>query len=251
MLTTALNSIESNDVHPSDVFIVRCGCPEVKEVIDKLDTSNYSFNLTVVENTTGKSFQNQINYGASLVNTEYFSFLEFDDSFSSKWFKNVRDYVNSYPEVDMFLPIISDFSSNDSFVGFTNEGSWAYNFSESLGVIDHDVLLEYPNINPDGMVVRTSVFKEIGGYKPSMVLTFNYEFLLRFTNGGRNIMVIPKVGYKHVNMRPGSLFWDYKYSEDIEIKLTPDEAKFWMETAKKEYLFTEDRKIRYQNEAAE
>jgi hypothetical protein len=44
-------------------------------------------------------------------------------------------------------------------------------------------------------------FKTIGGYKPSIKLTFNYEFLLRFTNTGRNIMVIPKMGYKHTNMR--------------------------------------------------
>ena len=59
-------------------------------------------------------------------------------------------------------------------------------------------------------------------------------------------MVIPKIGYKHVNMRDGSLFWLYKNSESNEYKLDPKEALFWMDTAKKEYLFNDDRNIIYE-----
>jgi hypothetical protein len=247
LLHGALMSIENNKVHPSNVMIVRCGCSEVKEVLSKLDTSKYSFHITILENKTGKSFQNQINYAAKNVNTTYFSFLEFDDEYSNNWFGNVKRYSETYPNIDMFLPIITDVTNENTFVGFTNEAAWAYNFSETLGHLDHEVLREYPNINPDGMVVKTEVFNNIGGYKPSIKLTFNYEFLLRFTNGGRNIMVIPKIGYKHTNMRPGSLFWEYKNAEDVENRITPDEAKFWMELAKKEYLFTEDRQITYES----
>jgi hypothetical protein len=242
----ALMSIENNKTHPSNVMIVRCGCGEVKEQLNKLDTTKYSFPITVLENKTGKSFQNQINYGAKNVTTKYFSFLEFDDEFSVSWFSNVKTYTEAYPDIDMFLPIITDVTNENNFVGFTNEAAWAYNFSDTLGQIDHEVLNEYPNINPDGMVVKTDVFNSIGGYKTSFKLTFNYEFLLRFTNGGRNIMVIPKIGYKHVNMRPGSLFWEYKNSENPEMKITPDEAKFWMDSAKKEFLYTEDRQITYE-----
>lgn len=242
----ALMSIENNKIHPSSVMIVRCGCSEVKDKLDKLDKTKYSFKITILENKTGKSFQNQINYAAKHVETKYFSFLEFDDEFSVTWFSNIKKYTEAYPDIDMFLPIITDVTSEGNFVGFTNEAAWAYNFSDTLGQIDHEVLNEYPNINPDGMVIKTEVFNFIGGYKPSIKLTFNYEFLLRFTNGGRNIMVIPKIGYKHVNMRPGSLFWEYKNSENLGMRISPDEAKFWMESAKKEFLYTDDRHITYE-----
>lgn len=252
LLTGALNSIENNNVHPSNVMIVRCGCSEVKEVLNDFDVSKYNFHVTILENKTGKSFQNQINYAAKNITTKYFSFLEFDDEYSVNWFKNVKQYTEAYPDIDMFLPIITDVTNENNFVGFTNEAAWAYNFSDTLGHIDHEVLNEYPNINPDGMVVKTEVFNSVGGYKPGIKLTFNYEFLLRFTNGGRNIMVIPKIGYKHVNMRPGSLFWQYKNGGVPEMLLTPEEAKFWMDAAKKEFFYTEDRPIIYEpNETVE
>jgi hypothetical protein len=249
LINAALMSVENNNVHPEKVMIVRCGCGDVKAVLGDLDTTKYSFNLEIIENTTGKSFQNQMNYAASLISTTYFSFLEFDDEFSVTWLKNVKRYTEAYPDVDMFLPIITDVSSENKFLGLTNEAAWAFNFSEKLGEIDHEVLLEYPNINPDGMVIKTEVYKSIGGYKPSIKLTFNYEFLLRFTNSGKNIMVIPKMGYKHMNMRPTSLFWEYKNSQDENIQITPDEARFWMETAKKEFFYNDDRNIIYEKEA--
>jgi hypothetical protein len=249
LLNTALTSIENNDTHPKKVTIVRCGCGDVKDVLNGMDLTKYTFDLNVIENTTGKDFQRQINFAASQVDTKYFSFLEFDDQFSITWFRNVKTYTEAYPEIDMFLPIISDVTVDNTFAGYTNEAAWAFNFSDNLGHIDHEVLLEYPNINPDGMVINTQVFNGIGGYKPSMKLTFNYEFLLRYTNTGKDIMVIPKMGYKHMNMRPGSLFWEYKNSSDELIKVDPDEAKFWMDTAKSEFFYTDDRNITYEKNA--
>jgi hypothetical protein len=58
-------------------------------------------------------------------------------------------------------------------------------------------------------------------------------------------MTIPKLGYKHTNLREGSIFWNYKYGQD---KLVEDEVRFWVSTAKKEYFFVEDRTIKYQPE---
>jgi hypothetical protein len=246
LLTSALESIDDNEVHPSKVIIVRCACGDVKSVMEGIDFTKYSFNLEILENTTGKNFQNQINFTAKDVTTKYFSFLEFDDEFSKTWFTNVKQYTEAYPEIEMFLPIITNVNDENKFLGITNEAAWAYNFSDTLGQLDHEVLLEYPSINIDGMVINTETYKKIGGLKDSIKLTFSYEFLLRFTNGGRNIMVIPKFGYKHVNMRPTSLFWEYKNSTDPSVKIDPDQAKFWMETAKSEFLYTLDRNISYE-----
>jgi hypothetical protein len=43
-------------------------------------------------------------------------------------------------------------------------------------------------------------------------------------------------------MREGSIFWNYKFGEN---KIADDEVKFWLETAKKEYFFVDDRAIKY------
>ena len=58
-------------------------------------------------------------------------------------------------------------------------------------------------------------------------------------------MTIPRIGYKHINLREGSLFWNYKNGDD---KLTQDEVKFWVDTAKKEYFFTNDRTIKLEEQ---
>jgi hypothetical protein len=58
-------------------------------------------------------------------------------------------------------------------------------------------------------------------------------------------MTIPRIGYKHMNLREGSIFWNYKNGEN---RLTQDEARFWIETAKKEYFFNSERDIQYESQ---
>lgn len=240
---TALESIQSNTIKPAKVMIVRCGCGDVINFINTLDLKKYNFDIDVVENHTGKAFQNQMNYAVSQVTTKYFSLLEFDDEYSVNWFKNVETYINKHPEIDMFLPIISDVDENNKFLMLSNEAAWAINFSDEIGMIDNETLMNYPNINIDGLVATKESYLKSGGLKSSIRLSFNYEFLLRYTRNGYKIMVIPKIGYKHTNMRTDSLFWNYKHN-DAE-RISPEEAKFWMELAQKEYYYTEDRNVVY------
>ena len=90
------------------------------------------------------------------------------------------------------------------------------------------------------MVVKKEVYEEYGGLKNNVKLTFTYEFLLRMTYFSVPVMVIPRLGYKHTNNREGSLFVEYKNTIDVL------ESKFWVNKAKKEYFFTEDREITYE-----
>ena len=46
-------------------------------------------------------------------------------------------------------------------------------------------------------------------------------------------------------MREGSIFWNYKFGN---FQLTQDEVKFWIDSAKKEHFFKEDRNIKYEIE---
>ena len=112
-----------------------------------------------------------------------------------------------------------------------------------MGYLTNDTLNDYTNFQTAGMVIRKRAIDDFGGFKPSIKLTFSYEFLLRMTYNSVSILTIPRLGYKHTNMREGSLFWNYKNGESV---LTDDEVKFWLQTAKKEYFFVDDRSIKYQ-----
>ena len=140
------------------------------------------------------------------------------------------------------MPIVVDVDGAGNFVGFTNEAVWATSFSDELGVLDLNALLAYQNFNIDGIVMRKSIYEEFGGFKPSIKLTFIYEFLLRMTFKDVRIMTIPRFGYKHVNQRPNSLFSKYRETMD------PVESRWWLSQAKKEYYFEKDRNITYQKQ---
>jgi hypothetical protein len=93
------------------------------------------------------------------------------------------------------------------------------------------------------MMIKKESFIDYGMMKTSFKLTFGYEFLLRMTQNSVNFMTIPKIGYKHTNLREGSIFWNYKNGDN---RLSEDEVRFWIDLAKKEYLFINQREIKYE-----
>ena len=88
---------------------------------------------------------------------------------------------------------------------------------ENQGQLSNEVLLEYQTTKQVVESTKTEVIKENGSFKDNIKLTFSYEFLLRLTHNGVKA-VIPQTGYKHVNFREGSLFWNYKNDEDWKLK---------------------------------
>jgi hypothetical protein len=148
-----------------------------------------------------------------------------------------------YPMVQAFLPIVVDTDEKGAFAGFTNEAVFAANFAQEVGYLTNDILQDYQNFQSSGMVIRKDVIEDFGGFKTSIKLTFVYEFLLRLTYNSVSIMSIPRLGYKHTNMREGSLFWNYKFGNE---KMLDEEVKFWVQSAKKEYFFKEDRTINFE-----
>jgi hypothetical protein len=199
----------------------------------------------MVENKGNSDFASQMNLGVENATSEWVSFLEFDDEYSSIWFKNVQDYITAHPDVKAFLSLVVDVDERGTFAGFTNEATFAASMNSEIGYLTNEVLLDYQNFQSAGMVIQKETYQTLGGFKPSMRLTFVYEFLLRLTYNSTRIMTIPRIGYKHLNMREGSIFWNYKNGSN---KVTEDEVKFWLESAKKEHFFTEDRNIKYEPE---
>lgn len=244
MFANAVLSVREQSVKADELLIVIPKDSDLVDYLESFDFGDYKDSVRIILNDGETDFASQVNLGVSQVTTEWFSILEFDDEFAKIWIKNAVEYKAKHTNIDLFMPIIIDVDEVGNFIGFTNEAVWANSFSDELGILDNNALLAYQNFNIDGMVIKKSVYDEFGGFKPSIKLTFIYEFLLRMTFKDVKVMVIPKFGYKHVNQREGSLFSDYKENLD------PIEARWWLNTAKKEYYFPNDRKITYEQGVA-
>jgi len=236
-----IQSVKNQKEYVNELIIVHGD-----EDLLKNHLTSYNFEgLNVIFETWSDqpNFAKQVNHGVEIATSNWCSILEFDDEYSNIWFKNALNYMDIYKDVHAFLPIVVDVDEKLVFAGFTNEATFAANISSDIGILINETLQTFQNFQTSGMVFKKEKYQEIGGMKSNLKLTFGYELFLRLTHNSAKIMTIPRIGYKHMNLREGSIFWNYKNGEN---KMNQDEARFWIETAKKEYLFSTEREINYE-----
>lgn len=237
----AITSIVTQKKQINELIIVHTDETKLVEHLDNYDFSGLNVNRVVW--TKAPNFAEQVNHGARIANSKWITIFEFDDEYSNIWFNNVDKFSKSYPNVDCFLPIVIDVTENGQFAGFTNEATFAVNISNEMGILNNETLQSFQNFQLSGMVIKKSSFVDFGMLKASFKLTFGYEMFLRLTQNSVKIMTIPRIGYKHTNLRQGSIFWNYKNGDEI---LSKEEVKFWIDSAKKESFFIVDRAIKYE-----
>lgn len=239
LLAESIGSVIAQISRPNElVLVVPKGSDAEKFVTDTY--SNALEGATKIVSNDGKTdFSSQVNLGVEKASSEWVSILEMDDVYSRIWFKNVQEYITAYPSVELFLPIVVEVN-NKGFAGLKNEPVWAHGFAEEMGILDHTTLLGYNDFNIDGSVFKKSIIEEHGGLKANLKLAFTYEFLLRLTYKDVKTMVIPKYGYQHLTGRDESLLVQTTKSMDTV------EARWWVEMAKKESFFPNDRKLTYE-----
>lgn len=240
-LTIAINSIIKQVDSQPLLLIVYSHRAEEGGLLEFLSEKNYGESVTTIKNEGKTDFCGQINFGVKNITTPYFSILEFDDEFSTTYFRNVDKHIINLPDVGLFLPITIDVDDKTSTpLQLVNQNIWSNGYvgeNGTLGYLNVRSLNEFSFYTLGGSVFNKQEFTSIGGLKSNIVLAFTFEFILRFLNNGNKIYTIPKYGYKHVINRDGSLFMGYGAS------LTNDERRFWFETAKKESHFFNDREI--------
>ena len=240
-LHKSITSIVTQKLTINELIIVHTDETNLVELLDSYDFSGVNVNRVVWTKTP--NFAEQVNHGVRLATSKWISIFEFDDEYSTIWFNNVNKFSKAYPDVDCFLPIVIDVTENGQFAGFTNEATFAVNMSSEMGVLTNETLQTYQNFQLSGLVIKKSSFIDFGLLKASFKLTFGYEMFLRLTQNSVNIMTIPRIGYKHTNLRQGSIFWSYKNGDE---PLEKEEIQFWIESAKKESFFIVDRNIKYE-----
>ena len=233
MLPRALDTVPSG-------FDIRISCAfglkgELEQIVGKKK-------VEFVENEEGGNNNFQALVNRAIDGYKWFSILEFDDIYSPIWKKNILAYVEHKPDTSVLMCMEDLVDDKMEFVGFGNDAPWASSFSDEIGYIDNECLKSYFDFYMTGSLFNADDWKSIGGLKESMKLTFWYEFLLRATNLGKKVFVMPKVGYIHTIGRKNSLTDIYKDT------LSDTEGQWWFDTARHEYFYKEDRKKEFSEE---
>lgn len=239
LLKNMLKSIEKQTTEDA-INLLFVFPPKISDQVKGVSVDTEKIFVSYLINNGNTNYQTQVNLAVGEVKTEYFSVLEFDDELSNTYEKNVFEYVNSYPDVDIFMCLIVETNEKNEAIKLTNELVWSQQTITQggvLGFLNPETLNGYSDFKLSGAPIKTESFKRVGGYKANIELSFMYEFLLRSLQNGLKIMTIPKVIYKHFMNREGSMF-------DIYLKnLNMEEKKFWFDVAKREYNFNTEREI--------
>lgn len=200
--------------------------------------------IKYITNEGETDYCSQVNLGAKNCETKYFSILGFDDYYHKNWFRNVYKYITNNPEYSAYFPIVNYIDTDDTYIGTVNEIIWSMAFaddatSEQLGKITHKTLEGYYDISTNGGVFRVDDFIESGMLKPSIKLSFWYEYLLRSTSQNMKFYVIPKNGYFQTVNREGSML------SDTNKEMDQRERSWWLKLATKEFYFKQERKKQY------
>lgn len=219
---------------------------------------NYTIEKTE-KDSFSKIFNEAFNYAVDN-GYEWFSVIEHDDSINKNWLKYFNIY-SSEKQFDGLLPLTKE-TSPMGFAGFMNEASWVEGFSEVAGIFDLNLILRFNCMNITGTIFKVDSVKNYSektdeGYKPmkeSMKINHAYEFFLRMVYNDLKFYTIPRVGYDHsINRKVEKITY---FSSKLPLDLiqmpssnggmTIEEHKFWMDLAKKEYFFDNDRKKTFQ-----
>ena len=226
---------------PNDYYIFVSTIGELFEDFKWVLELRDNIEITINEDSDKSDFCTLVKNVVMRLGTKWFSILEFDDVYTSIWFENVEKEIEYKPDVSVFLPLeeLIDFNTN-KFIAYGNEAPWATSFSEEIGYIDNESLQQYFDFYLTGCVYNADDWRSQGSLKPSIKLTFWYEFLLRITKNGKKVYVIPKVGLNHYVDRENSLYDTYRKTIDEE------ESQWWYELAQKECFYLNDRKKVYE-----
>lgn len=236
LFADAIKSVykQNNNFAAKEVIVIT-----TKKTSESIDLKEYKSARFVINDETADNIQSQINKAVEEVKTNFFMVLDFDDELTPFYFSNISDHMEEMTNVDMFLPIIADTTLDKKIHRYINEVNWAKDLTnDKHGYLTMETLMNYNLVSISGGVIKKEKFEEAGGLKPSIKLSFIYEFLMRFTNIDGVTYTIPKIGYLRKFGRENSYL-------NEQSKMEGDEVTFWWNLAKKEYVWPHDRNKTY------
>jgi len=233
------------------------GSFDLKQIVS---SKSFSYVIEKTENSTfAKVFNESFNYA---LQNEYswFSVVEYLDVINKNWYKTFDAFSEAKTGYDVFSPITKQ-TNNGMFGGFLNEACWAEGVAEEAGIFDLNMLLRMNCINVTGTVYKTESLKQYseerdGLYFPmkeNLKVSCCYEFFLRFVYNDLKIFSIPRIGYEYSILTNSSSYDEFLSKVPTNLLniskenggLAEEEYQFWLQAAKKEYFFDEQRNVEY------
>lgn len=237
LLNLAIGSIKDQTLHPKKVvFIVPTSEIETYDYITSTFENSNGLYLVEFHQVSSDDFPEMVNTTIDNVSTKYFSILEWNSEYLPTYFERTQEFIDSseFSGMATYLPTTALVTDKGFMLQFINEGVWGQGESEAMGKLDFKYLWDNNVFVLGGMVMSKEAFQEVGGFKSEIKIYFAYEFLLRLINSDYKVAVTPKIGYKHTMDSTGSLFSPYK---NAAIGIKQEEVQFYLDSAKKEYLF--------------
>lgn len=155
--------------------------PKIKKIIDEYCKND--FRIKVVYRDENGHISKASNSALELATGSYSLLLDHDDLLSMDCLYHVAECINQNPEVDLIYSDEDkiDEAGNHSAPHF--KPKWCPDHFTSRNYFGHVV------------VCKTSVLKEIGGFRAGFEGSQDYDMLLRFTEKTQNIQHIPRVLY--------------------------------------------------------
>ena len=97
----AITSINSQQIGVEELVIVHTNEESLISFLNSYDFGDLEVNKILWDKNP--NYSEQVNFGIKNAKGKWVSLFEFDDEYSSIWFKNVVKYIESYPEVQMFF----------------------------------------------------------------------------------------------------------------------------------------------------
>jgi glycosyltransferase involved in cell wall biosynthesis len=102
----AITSIKTQTIEVEELVIVHTSEESLVTLLNEYDFGTLNVRKLLWDKEP--NFSEQVNYGIKNAKGVWVSLFEFDDEYSSIWFKNVKKYIESYPDVQVFLPVVVD-----------------------------------------------------------------------------------------------------------------------------------------------
>ena len=232
--TKAITSIE-NLREKDNVGLLLVGPSKIlekAEEIFKKTKSKISYELLPIEDT---NIAVQINQAALSCASKYFSVMEITDTYTNNWLTSIEPFMKANLSKSVYLTVIGVVNSDGKQEYFGNEMGWNPSYvNDNLGQITEEAIKAYPDFIFHGGLINTADFLSVHGLKASMKIVMWYEFALRLLRKGKEIYVVPKIGYLHIPLQIS------------EKEISMEEGRWLVETADEESHFDEDRGLKFE-----
>lgn len=195
--------------------------------------------IRIIKNQSNEGFAQGYNTALKQVDAEYFLLLNSDVEVTPGWLKPLENFLDNHPNTAVCQPTLKWQTSKDFFEyggaagGYIDRLGYPFCRGRIFGSLEKDTG-QYENVVPvfwaSGacMLIRSSVFKEVGGFDPIFFAHMEeIDLCWRIRNHGHEIVCIPQSVVYHVGgatlpkNNPGKTFLNFRNNLSMLFKNLP------------------------------